>query len=57
MKRNKVLNLGLIAGLLISLAFVAGCIPTGDGEEAGFDPTIIIFLVLFTFGVKNSQSV
>jgi len=40
------LNLGLIAGLLISLVFVSGCIPTGDGEAAGFDPTIIIFLVL-----------
>ncbi len=49
MKRNKMLNLGLIGGLLISLVFVAGCLPTGDGE-AGFDPTIIIFLVLI-FGV------
>ena len=44
------LNLGLIGGLLISLVFVAGCIPTEDGEAAGFDPTIIIFLVLI-FGV------
>ena len=54
MKRSKVLNLGLIAGLLISLislALVAGCVPVGDGEEAGgFDYTIIIFLVLI-FGV------
>jgi preprotein translocase subunit YajC len=44
------LNLGLIGWLLISLVSVAGCLPTGDGEEAGFDPTIIIFLVLI-FGV------
>ena len=50
MERNKMLNLGLIGGLLISLVFVAGCIPTEDGEAAGFDPTIIIFLVLI-FGV------
>ena len=50
MERNKMLNLGLIAGLLISLVFVAGCLPAEDGEAAGFDPTIIIFLVLI-FGV------
>jgi len=51
LERNKMLNLGLIGGLLISLVFVAGCLPAGDGEEAaGFDPTIIIFLVLI-FGV------
>ncbi len=50
MERNKMLNLGLIGGLLISLVFVPGCIPAGDGEAGGFDPTIIIFLVLI-FGV------
>ena len=50
MERNKMLNLGLIGGLLISLVFVAGCLPVEDGEAAGFDPTIIIFLVLI-FGV------
>ena len=50
MERKKMLNLGLIGGLLISLVFVAGCIPAGDGEAGGFDPTIIIFLVLI-FGV------
>ncbi len=50
MERNKILNLGLIGGLLVSLVFVAGCIPAGDGEATGFDPTIIIFLVLI-FGV------
>ena len=50
MKRNKILNLGLIGGLLASLVFVAGCIPGAEGEEGGFDPTIIIFLVLI-FGV------
>jgi preprotein translocase subunit YajC len=29
---------------------MAGCIPGADGGEAGFDPTMIIFLVLI-FGV------
>ncbi len=50
MERNKVLNLGLMVGLLISLVFVPGCIPGAEGEGGGFDPTIIIFLVLI-FGV------
>ncbi len=44
------LNLGLMVGLLISLVFVPGCIPAAEGEAGGFDPTIIIFLVLI-FGV------
>ena len=44
------LNLGLIAGLFITLlVFIGGCVPP-EGAEGGFDPTIIIFLVLI-FGV------
>jgi len=44
------LKLGLIVGLLITLlAFIGGCVPA-EGEEGGFDPTMIIFLVLI-FGV------
>jgi preprotein translocase subunit YajC len=50
LKRNKILNLGLIGGLFASLVLVAGCIPGAEGEATGFDPTIIIFLVLI-FGV------
>ena len=52
MGRNKKLNLGLIAGLLISLVFIAGCFPTEtpEGGEGGFNWSIIIFLVLI-FGV------
>ena len=47
MKRNKVLNLGLIAGLLISLVFVAGCVPADTGEEGGTSTVyMIVFLVL-----------
>ncbi len=50
MERNKVLNLGLIVGLLISLVFVAGCLPAEDGEAGGINPIMIVFLVLI-FGV------
>jgi preprotein translocase subunit YajC len=51
MKRDKILNLALIVGLLITLlVFIGGCYPTTtegtEGEEGGgFDWTIIIFLV------------
>jgi preprotein translocase subunit YajC len=50
MKRNKILTLALIVGVLITvLAFVGGCYtttPTEGTEGGGFDYTIIIFLVL-----------
>jgi len=51
MNRNKILNLALIAGLLITLlVFIGGCVPP-EGEEGGFgDYTFIIFLVLI-FGM------
>ena len=47
MKKNLKLRLGLLAGLLLTLVFAGGCLPAG-GEEpaAGFDWTIIIFMVL-----------
>ena len=45
MKKNKMLNSGLIAGLLIATVCMGGCVPA-EGAEGGFDPTIIIFLVL-----------
>ena len=48
MKRKR-LNLGLILGLLISVVFMGGCVPAGE-PEGGFDPTIIIFLVVI-FGL------
>ena len=49
LKRGTLLILGLVVGALVGLLFVASCIPTGtDGgtTTTGFDPTIIIFLVL-----------
>jgi len=44
-----ILNLGLVAGLLIALISMGGCALPGE-TDGGFDPTIIIFLVLI-FGV------
>jgi len=50
-KKNKVLNLGLVMGLLVTLlVFIGGCIPVGEESAGGFDWTIIIFLVLI-FGL------
>ena len=51
MKKNKILNLGLIAGLVACLLSLGGCIPAEAPEEGGgFDWTIIIFLALI-FGL------
>jgi len=45
------LKTGLIVGLLITLlVFIGGCVPVPEGEERGFDWSLIIFLVLI-FGV------
>jgi len=45
MSKNKIVNLGLTVGLLVTLVFMGGCVAPA-GAEGGFDPTIIIFLVL-----------
>ena len=50
MKRNRVLNLVLIVGLLITLALIAGCFPAEGEEEGGSIAPMIIFLVLI-FGL------
>ena len=52
MERNRILNLVLVVGLLITLAFISGCAPTGtpEGEEGGSIAPLIIFLVLI-FGM------
>ena len=45
MGKDKMLKLGLIIGLLVTLMFIGGCaVPAGT--EGGFDWTIVIFLVL-----------
>ncbi len=50
MGKNKVLNLGLIVGLLITLVFVGGCYAPEGGEEGTSIAPMIIFLVLI-FGM------
>ncbi len=47
--KTKMLNLGLVILLLLTLVFIGGC-AVPEGTEGGFDPTIIIFLVLI-FGI------
>jgi len=49
-KRNKILNLGLIVGLLSTLVFVGGCALPDGGEEGTSIAPMIIFLVLI-FGM------
>jgi len=45
------LKAGLIVGLLVTvLVFIGGCVPAPEGEEGGFDWSLIIFIVLI-FGV------
>ena len=52
MKKNRMLNLVLIVGLLVTLAFMGGCFPTEtpEGGEGGSIVPLIIFLVLI-FGM------
>ena len=45
MGKDKMLKLGLIIGLLVTLMFIGGC-AVPEGTEGGFDWTIVIFLVL-----------
>ena len=44
------LNLGLLVGLVITLAFIGGCVQPEAPEGGGFDWTFIIFLALI-FGL------
>ncbi|MFH1775285.1 MAG: preprotein translocase subunit YajC [Chloroflexota bacterium] len=45
--KRKILSVGLIVALLISMLALAGCVPaTEGGEQGGFNPQLIIFLVL-----------
>jgi len=48
--KNKMLNLGLVILLLLTLVSIGGCVPSGEEPTGGFDWTIIIFLVLI-FGI------
>ncbi len=52
MKKAKIVNLGLIIGLLISVIFIGGCVPAGEGAEGGGASSgyMILFLILI-FGL------
>ena len=49
MKGIRLLNLGLIMGLVFILLFIGGCVPSEEPQE-GFDWTAIMFLALI-FGL------
>ncbi|MFC1941433.1 preprotein translocase subunit YajC, partial [Chloroflexota bacterium] len=46
MKKNRILNLALLMGLLPALAFMAGCTPEETGGEASSIMPLIIMLAL-----------
>jgi preprotein translocase subunit YajC len=48
LKRNKILNLGLIVGLASTLLFIGGCFPAE--EEGSFGWELFIFPVLIIVG-------
>ena len=49
MERNKMLNLGLIVGLVSTLLFIGGCVPA-DGEGSfGWEIFIIPVLIVVAF--------
>ena len=47
MKKTKLLKLGLIGGLLTSIVFIGGCIPTDAEGETSIWPMLIFVVLLF----------
>ena len=47
MKKTKILNLGLIGGLLTSVVFIGGCLPADAEEGTGIWPMLIFVVLLF----------
>lgn len=51
MRKNKMLSLGLVIVLLLTIVSFSGCVPSGEEPAAGgFDWMLIVFLVLI-FGL------
>ncbi len=50
MGKIKILNLGLIGGLLTSVVFIGGCLPTGE-EEGGTSIWPMLIFVVLIFGL------
>ena len=60
MKKNKILNLGLIGGLLISVIFIGGCVPAAEpGEEASIwtmlIPLILIVAIFYFLMIRPQR--
>ena len=51
MKKAKIVNLGLILGLLISVAFISGCVPAQEGAEGGGSSAYMILFLILIFGL------
>ncbi len=48
MKRNRIVNLVSLVGLLLTLVFMAGCVPAETGAEGtSFVPLLIILALVF----------
>ena len=47
MKRNRISNLVLIAGLLLILVTMGGCAPAGEGGVSGITPLLIMLALVF----------
>ncbi len=47
MEKTKILKLGLIGGLLTSVLFIGGCLPTDAEGESSIWPMLIFVVLLF----------
>ena len=47
MEKTKILKLGLIGGLLTSIVFIGGCLPTEAEGESSIWPMLIFVVLLF----------
>ena len=50
MDKSRMLSLGLVILLLLTIVSISGCAPAGEEPTAGFDWTVVVFLV-FIFGL------
>ena len=51
MEKKKLLNLGLIVGLLITLVFMGGCVPGGEPAEGGQGTIYMIGFLILIFAL------
>ncbi len=51
MKKHRISTLVLIAGMLLTLVYMGGCVPSEEGEEAGFSIVPLIIILVLIFGM------